>query len=129
MSEKYNLTPVELELMDILWKKGQGTVRDVMAELPRGRNLAYTSVSTILRILQHKKILAAKKVGRQHIYLPTLSKQTFATYSVTKIVKQVFSGNSVDLVACLVDKNNISDKEIAAIQKLLQEKKKELAQC
>jgi predicted transcriptional regulator len=126
MSEKYNLTPVELELMDILWKIGQGTVRDVMAHLSRGRNLAYTSVSTMLRILQQKKILAAKKLGRQHIYVPTLSKQTFAAHSVTKIIKQVFSGNSVDLVACLVDKNDISSEEIAAIQKLLHNKKKEL---
>jgi predicted transcriptional regulator len=129
MTEKYSLTPVELELMDILWKIGQGTVRDVMAHLPRGRNLAYTSVSTMLRILQQKKILTAKKLGRQHIYLPTLSKQIFATHSVTKIVKQVFAGNSVELVACLVDKNSLSSEEITAIQKLLQHKKKELAQC
>jgi predicted transcriptional regulator len=127
MAEKYNLTPVELELMDILWKRGEGTVRDVMAHLPTKRNLAYTSVSTILRILEQKKILATKKSGRQHIYLPTLSKQVFATHSVKKIVNQIFSGNSVELVAYLVEKNDLSIDEITAIQEILDTKKKEIA--
>ena len=127
MSKKHHLTPVEHELMDILWKLGQGTVRDVMAHLPKGRNLVYTSVSTILRILQQKKILNAEKSGRQHIYLPLLSKQDFATHSVAKMVNQVFSGNSVELVAYLMNKNKLSTEEIAAIQKLLDDKKKELA--
>lgn len=127
MSEKYNLTPVELELMDILWRIGQGTVRDVMAHLPAKRNLAYTSVSTILRILEQKKILATKKLGRQHIYLPTLTKNVFASHSVKKIVNQVFSGNSVELVAYLMNKSNLSIDEITAIQKILDAKKMEIA--
>lgn len=126
MSEKYTLTPVEFELMNILWEIGQGTVRDVMAHLPNNRMLAYTSVSTILRILQQKKIIAAKKMGKQHIYIPTLSKQNFATHSVKKIVTQVFSGNSVELVAHLMNKKNISMDELSAIQKLINAKKKEI---
>lgn len=127
MSEKYNLTPVELELMDILWRIGQGTVRDVMAHLPAKRNLAYTSVSTILRILEQKKILTTKKLGRQHIYLPALTKHVFASHSVKKIVNQVFSGNSVELVAYLMNKSNLSIDEITAIQKILDAKKMEIA--
>ncbi len=126
MSENYALTPVELELMEILWKIGEGTVREVMAHLTPNRDLAYTSVSTILRILQQKKILSAKKVGKQHIYIPCFSKQIFATHSVDKMVKQIFSGNSVDLVAHLVDKKALSMDEITTIQTLLDAKKKEM---
>jgi predicted transcriptional regulator len=126
MPEKYTLTPVELELMDILWKIGKGTVREVMVHLSHTRNLAYTSVSTILRILEQKKILTTKKIAKQHIYIPALSKQTYAAYSVKKIVNQVFSGNSVELVAYLMDKNNLSIDEITEIQKLINAKKKEL---
>lgn len=128
MSEKFNLTPVEHELMDILWKIGQGTVHDVMQHLPSKRNLAYTSVSTILRILQQKKILNAKKIGRQHTYIPVLSKTTFATHSVKKILTQVFAGNSAELVSYLVNKNNLTLEEIASIQNLLDAKKKEHAE-
>jgi predicted transcriptional regulator len=127
MSDNFNLTPVELELMDILWKIGNGTVRDVMAMLPSNRALAYTSVSTILRILQEKKILLVEKIGRQHIYHPTLSQQTFASFSVKKIVNQVFSGSSMELVSYLMNKNDLSIEEITKIQNLLDAKKKELA--
>lgn len=127
MTDHFNLTPVELELMDILWKIGHGTVRDVMSKLPPNRTLAYTSVSTILRILQEKKILLAEKIGRQHIYHPTLSKQTFASYSVKKIVNQVFSGSSMELVSYLMNKNDLTIDEITEIQKLLDAKKKEIA--
>lgn len=127
MSEKYSLTPVELELMEILWKLSQGTVRDVMAELPAKRSLAYTSVSTILRILEQKNVLTTKKIGKQHIYIPLFSKKTFASHSVNKIVKQIFSGNSAELVAYLMHKKDISLDELDAIQTIIDAKKKEMS--
>lgn len=128
MSEKCSLTPVEFELMEILWKIKQGTVRDVMANLPKNRNLAYTSVSTILRILQQKKIVSAEKIsGRQHIYIPALDKKKFATHSINKIISQVFSGNSVEMVAHLMNKNDLTQDDINSIQKLLDARKKEIA--
>ena len=127
MPEKYYLTPVELELMEILWKLGEGTVHDVIAHLPIDRQLAYTSVSTMLRILQQKNILGIKKVSRQHVYHPLLNKETYATHSIKKIVQQVFSGNSAELVAYLVDKNRLSMDEINTLQQLLDSKKKELS--
>ena len=127
MNKKKQLTPAELELMEILWEIGQGTVRDILERLPAQRKLAYTSVSTILRILQQKNILTAKKIGRQHIYRPLLSKNVFASHSVTKMIKQVFSGNSLELVNYLLDKNKVSLDDINAIEKLLEIKKKELS--
>lgn len=126
MSQKWTLTPVELELMDILWNIHAGSVRDVMEHLAPERDLAYTSVSTILRILEQKQLVSSQKNGRQHIYKPILSKQKYATYSVKNMVENVFSGNSVELVAHLVNQQKLSRDEIAELQKLLEEKKKEL---
>lgn len=126
MSEQYRLTQVELELMEILWSLGKGTVHEVMAELPANRKLAYTSVSTMLRILQKKNIVTAKKTGRQHIYQPRLNKKTFDNHSIKTVVKQVFSGQSAQMVAYLVDKSPLSVDDINAIQELLNAKKKEL---
>jgi predicted transcriptional regulator len=127
MSEPYNLTPVELELMDILWKIGQGTVRDVMHHLSVQRTLAYTSVSTILRILQQKKIITVEKLMRQHIYLPILSKETFVAYSVKRIISQFFAGDSVQIFSYLMNKSDLTQKEIGKIQILLDARKKETA--
>lgn len=119
------LTPVEHELMAILWKLGQGTVREVMAQLPIGRDLAYTSVSTMLRILEQKKILNTVKNGRQHIYIPAITQEAYSASTVNKMVSQVFAGDSVAMVSYLV-KDNISINEIDEIQKLLDAKKKEI---
>lgn len=126
MSEMLQLTPVEHELMEILWTLDGGTVREVIAALPHNRQLAYTSVSTILRILQHKKILTAVKVGKQHIYKPLLTKERYATHSLNKMVKQVFSGRSAELVAYLVDQQSLTLDEINEIQTRLEQKKREL---
>lgn len=126
MPEHNRLTDVEHEFMEILWRLGEGTVQDVLDNLPKKRDLAYTSVSTILRILEQKKVLSAKKSGRKHIYRPLLSKRVFAHHSVEKLVQQIFFGNSVELVSHLIDKKNVSLEDIKAIQKLLNEKKRAL---
>jgi predicted transcriptional regulator len=112
--------------MEILWHLGEGTVQDILDNLPKKRDLAYTSVSTILRILEQKKILTTKKSGRKHIYKPVLSKRVFAQYSVEKLVQQVFSGDSLELVSHLLDKKSISIEVIKKIQKLLNKKKRVL---
>lgn len=126
MSDKHQLTPVEHELMEILWRLGEGTVRDVLANLPANRQLAYTSVSTILRILEQKKVLRAIKDGKQHIYRPLLSKEVFATHTVNSVVKQIFAGKSSDLVAYLVDNTDLTAADIDALHEMLKNKKKEL---
>lgn len=127
MTEKYRLTPVEHELMEILWSLNAGTVHEVMAALPAHRHLAYTSVSTILRILQQKKLVSIEKMGKQHSYRPLLSKDMYATHSVKEMVSQVFSGKPVELLSYLVDKHHLSMEEINSIQRLLDSKKKDLA--
>lgn len=127
MPDKCQLTPVELEIMEILWRIRGGTVRDVLEQLPKARKLAYTSVSTMLRILQQKKIVTIKKDGRQHIYLPSLSKESYASHSLKKIVSHAFSGKSLDLVTYLVDQHKLSMDEINHLEKILNDKKKELA--
>ncbi len=67
------LTETELELMTPLWKMGEGSVNDILAKLPKERKLAYTSVSTIIRILEQKEVVASRKEGRGHIYFPLIS--------------------------------------------------------
>jgi len=129
MVERTTLTPVELELMEILWAIKEGTVHDVQAQLPSNRKLVYTTVSTMLRILQQKEVVTIRKEGRKHIYRPLMSKQKFTNHSVKKIIKHSFSGNSVELVNYLLGKNTLSITEINAIQELLDSKKKELTEC
>src|SRR3954464_12077083 len=86
------LTDVELELMSILWELGEGGVADVIGQLPAGRALAYTSVSTILRILEGKGVVDSRKQGRGHVYVPVLTRVEYEARAVRDVVERVFAG-------------------------------------
>jgi len=122
VTESKLLTEVELELMTILWRIGEGSVAHVIAELPEERNLAYTSVSTILRILEQKKILGTRKEGRGHIYIPLLSKTDYETRTVKHIVERVFEGAPGTLVKRLLDTVFLDDQELEEIKRLIEKK-------
>jgi predicted transcriptional regulator len=121
------LTEVELELMTILWQLGGGTVNDVLAALPRQRPLAYTSVSTILRILEQKGVLATEKVGRGHRYVPLVARDDYQAFALAEVVGKVFGGEPVALVRRLVDAAELSAKELEALRTLLDDAKKKEA--
>ncbi len=118
------LTETELELMTILWKLNGGTVNDVIAELPKDRKLAYTSVSTILRILEQKEILKSRKEGRGHLYLPILRKERYESISLDHLVSKVFEGTPTSLVRRLLETDGLSEKDLKAIRSLLDERLK-----
>lgn len=120
-SEKM-LTDVELQLMAILWRLGEGSVNDVLAELPKERPLAYTSVSTMLRILEQKGVVEARKEGRGHVYMPLLKKADYEQKAVRHVVDRVFDGTAVPLVRQLLESGNLSAQDIADIRRLLDKK-------
>jgi predicted transcriptional regulator len=113
------LTDVELELMSILWKLGQGSVNDVLDSLPRGRDLAYTSVSTMLRILEQKGFVKSRKEGRGHSYSPTLTKESYEATSLHHLVDHVFDGTPSSLVRRLLEAEKLDADELRAIRELL----------
>ena len=115
------LTKVELELMKHIWDLGEGSVKDVLTLLPEGRKLAYTSVSTILRILEQKGIVKSRKEGRAHIYTPTIAKETYEADSLMVLLHKVFDGEPTALVRRLLDCEKLTGSDIEKIKKMLKE--------
>jgi len=113
------LTETELELINILWKMGEGTVAEVMQNLPKERDLAYTSVSTILRILEQKKVLKARKEGRGHVYIPLLSKEEYEGRTLRHVVDHVFDGTPMALAKQFINTVSLSKEELAELKKLI----------
>ena len=113
------LTETELELMSILWKLGEGTVSEVIENLPTNRNLAYTSVSTILRILEQKSILKTRKEGRGHIYMPVIKKTDYESKTVRHVVDRVFDGTPVALVRQLLNTVDLNENDIKELKSLI----------
>ena len=123
--KKALLTEVELELMNILWQLGEGTVRDVLAHLASDRHLAYTSVATIIRILEQNNFVTSRKQGRTHIYTPVVPKEDYEARSLNHIVKKLFNNVPTSLVARLVDGQNLSQQELEEMKKILEERLKQ----
>lgn len=113
------LTETELELMTILWKLDEGSVSDVIEQLPKERDLAYTSVSTIMRILEQKGILKTRKEGRGHIYTPLLKKSEYEAKTVKHVVDRVFDGTPVALVRQLLDTVKLNESDLKELKKLI----------
>ena len=105
--------------MTILWRLGEGTVNDVIGGLPRERELAYTSVSTILRILETKGVLGTRKEGRGHVYVPLLDKADYEARAVDDVVERVFQGVPVALVRQLLDSGRLTATDLREVRKLL----------
>ena len=118
------LTDVELEMMNIIWGLGSATVKDVLESLPKKRQLAYTSVSTMLRILEQKKILKSEKQGRGHVYTPQLPKEDYEVRSVRHLLEGVFKGNTSSLVRSLLNTKNLNQDELNELKKLIERESK-----
>ena len=113
------LTETELELMTILWRLGEGSVTEVIEQLPKERDLAYTSVSTILRILEQKAVLKTRKEGRGHIYTPQIKKSDYEAKTVKHVVDRVFDGTPVALVRQLLDSGELSASDLTELKSLI----------
>jgi len=85
--------PLELECLKVLWTLGEGNVKDVRQVLTRNRNLAYTTVMTILDRLVRKGGVARRKAGRYFIYSPVLSREALRRLAVKELVDGFFDGS------------------------------------
>ncbi len=93
--------PLELECLKVLWNLGEGNVKDVREVLTRSRNLAYTTVMTILDRLVRKGGAGRRKVGRSFVYQPLLSREVLRKLAVKELVDSFFDGDDEALVAYL----------------------------
>jgi predicted transcriptional regulator len=115
------LTEAELELMTVIWNLPQCTVRDVLDALP-GKKPAYTSVATIMKILEAKGVLKSEKGEKTHSYKTLLSRDEYEKRALTHVAQKVFAGNPSSMVMRLLNEADLSEEELKAIRKVLDER-------
>jgi predicted transcriptional regulator len=113
------LTEVELEFMTELWALGEGTVRDVLAQLAPERDLAYTSAATILRIMEQKEFVTSEKQGKTFVYKPALDKDAYQSKTLMDLSNKLFDGTPASMVARLVNDQGMSEQALEDIRALL----------
>ena len=116
------LTEVELELMNVIWDLGDCTVKDVQTRLANDRELAYTSVATIMKILEQKGALSSRKEDRAHTYRPLISRTDYEATSLRHLEANVFRGDPTSMVMRLLNDGRISHDELQTIRKILDER-------
>jgi predicted transcriptional regulator len=115
------LTDAELRLMEVLWRIGPGTVTDVAEALPKNVELAYSTVLTTLRILEHKGYLRHRKDGRAFIYEPVVGRDQARENAVAHLVRRFFENSHEQLVLNLIDGRKIGGKELKRLRKRIEE--------
>jgi BlaI family penicillinase repressor len=111
------LTPLELEIMQVLWEVGPCTVAEVQPKLKA--ELAYTTVQTMLNVLLRKNKVKRVQEGRAYRYRPSVSRERASGNALSDLVKRMFGGSSEALLMAMVDTRQISAEELARVARKL----------
>ena len=109
--------------MKVVWPRETATVRDVYEALRKRRKVAYTTVMTMMAILERKKYLKKTQVDRAYVYRPARPQQKVIGGLVRDFVDRVFNGSAEPLLVHLVEDRRLSADEIEEIARLLKEKR------
>jgi len=118
-----HLTPLELEIMHVLWNEGSSNVQTVQQHLER--DLAYTTVQTMLNILHRKGKVKRALKERAYFYSPVVSRSHVVGNHVSDLIERLFGGSAESLVMSLVETKHLTPKKLAQLQKLIEENRGE----
>lgn len=111
------LTPLELLIMQVLWRNGPSNVQQVQKNLPEDKSLAYTTVQTVLNGLEKKGRVRRELVGRAYEYRATLSREKAVGQAMREFVEKVFGGSSEALVMSLMKRKQVDPVRIAELSR------------
>ena len=112
------LTQRELDVMSVLWELGAATVNEVRDRVDP--HLAYTSVSTMIRMLEMKGYVSHRRgEGKTHVYFPVIDAEKAGASALSRVLDKIYGGSPIKLLAHLVDQRKLSDKELARMRDLL----------
>ena len=114
-----SLTPLELEIMNVLWETGPAAVQSVQAHL-KGRDLAYTTVQTMLNVLHRKGRVKRTLKDKAYVYRPAVSSKKFTTHAVRDLIDRVFGGSAEGLVLNLLQEKHLTPEKLAALHALVE---------
>jgi predicted transcriptional regulator len=112
------LTSQELEIMKVVWDLESATVRDVYEALLKRRKVAYTTVMTMMNILEEKGYLKKKQADRAYLYRPAQPKRQVIGAMVKEFVNRVFNGSAEPLLVHLVEEHGLSEMDLEEIARL-----------
>lgn len=127
-SASHNPTAAELEILQALWERGSGTVREVHEELSARRQVGYTTVLKMMQIMAEKGLLTRRDgATRAHIYSPAESQEKTRTHMVADLMEKAFQGSAESLIMHALAGKRASAEELERIRHLVEAAEKEQA--
>ncbi len=114
------LTKAEEQVMQILWDKKEGFVKDLRQQFPEPRP-AYNTVSTIIRILEKKGFVDHRSFGKSHQYYPVVSRDLYRTERFSRLMKDYFSNSMKQVLSHFGKSDSLNMKEVDEIIKMMEE--------
>ena len=124
IDQEIRLGKLELSIMKVVWRRRHATVHDVMDDISQNRKPAYSTILTMMRKLEAKGYLQHTEDRRTYVYSATISKQKVRQSVLLDMLERVFDGSPTLLLASLVEQNQISQKELTEIRKVITEHQK-----
>ncbi len=113
-------TESELEILQVIWKKGQCTVRDVHEELAKNKDAGYTTTLKLMQIMHDKGLVERDTTAKTHLYKALITREQAQQTALDKIISTVFKGSTSDLVIQALGHHRASKDEIEAIKSYLE---------
>jgi predicted transcriptional regulator len=114
------LTDAESELMAVLWRLGQASVNDVLAAMNETRAVTYSTVQTMLRILETKGYLTHEKVARAFVYRPVIDERQARRRALRHLVGRLFDGSPSLLVLNILEDEDLNPAEREQLRKMIE---------
>ena len=115
------LTEAETRLMNVLWEKGEASVSDVVAALPKRPAVAYNTVQTILNILEGKGYVTHSRQGRAFIYRPRLERAAAQRKAIGHLLSSLFGGSRSELVLNVLADEKLDPDEVRRLKRLIED--------
>ncbi|HEX4957505.1 BlaI/MecI/CopY family transcriptional regulator [Lacibacter sp. MH-610] len=125
MNKQVKPTESELEILRVLWERGEATVRDVHEELSKTKDAGYTTTLKLMQIMFEKGMVKRDESNKTHKYIPLLSREKTQKQFVGKMIDTLFQGSSSQLVMQALGNHKASKEELEEIQKLIDNLKKQ----
>ena len=120
-----DLGRLQRAVMETVWELGEATVNEVRDRLTRDKNMAYTTVLSVMQKLEKSGWLRHRAEGRTYVYIPKRTREQEGTHSLREFTGRVFEGDALLLFQHLIEDEELSDEDLATLRKMIDRRRKE----
>ena len=110
---------LEMQVLAVLWERGSATAREVLSQMPDGKTRAYTTILSVMQVMEKKGLLRHTTKGTTHVFRPTKSKRQILGPMMKRLVKTVFAGSPSAAMQALLGESELSSDELKQIRELI----------